>query len=240
MRILLVEDELNIAKYIKNGLDRHGYAVDLAYTGVEALAFVDAQPIAPAEPPVPAEPLVPYDLFIIDIILPEMDGLAVCRELRKRDIREPIMILTARDEVEDRVAGLDAGADDYLGKPFAMEELLARLRALSRRTLQAPKTTLLQVADLSLDTVTQKVKRAGRPIELTAKEYAVLECLMREPDRLFSQAKIAEHVWSYDADNQSNVVEVYIRNLRRKIDDPFELKLIHTVRGSGYRLSAGG
>jgi DNA-binding response OmpR family regulator len=231
MRILLVEDELNIAKYIKNGLERHNYAVDLAYTGIEALAFVGTGP---------TEPLVPYDLYIVDIVLPEMDGLAVCRNLRARDIREPILILTARDEIEDRVAGLDAGADDYLGKPFAMEELLARLRALSRRALQAPKTTLLQVADLSLDTVTQKVKRAGHLIELTAKEYAVLECLMREPDRLFSQSNIAEHVWSYEADNQSNVVEVYIRNLRRKIDDPCEIKLIHTIRGSGYRLSAGG
>ncbi len=231
MRILLVEDELNIAKYIKNGLETHNYAVDVAYTGIEALAFVGSGS---------TEPLVPYDLYIVDIVLPEMDGLAACRELRARDIREPILILTARDEIEDRVAGLDAGADDYLGKPFAMEELLARLRALSRRALQAPKTTLLQVADLSLDTVTQKVKRAGKLIELTAKEYAVLECLMREPDRLFSQSNIAEHVWSYEADNQSNVVEVYIRNLRRKIDDPCETKLIHTIRGSGYRLSAGG
>jgi DNA-binding response OmpR family regulator len=149
------------------------------------------------------------------------------------------LVLTARDEIEDRVAGLDAGADDYLGKPFAMEELVARLRALSRRGLQAPKTTILQVADLSLDTATREVKRNGRSMELTAKEFAILECLMREPDRVFSQAKIADHVWSFEADNQSNVVEVYIRNIRRKIDDPFRLKLIHTIRGSGYRLSAG-
>ncbi len=231
MRILLVEDELNIAKYIKNGLEKHHYAVDIAYTGTDALAYVGG---------VSVDPLVSFDMFIIDVVLPEIDGLAVCRELRQRDIRDPILILTARDEIEDRVAGLDAGADDYLGKPFAMDELLARLRALSRRTLQAPKTTLLQVADLSLDTVTQKVKRAERPIDLTAKEFAVLECLMREPDRLFSQTRIAEHVWSYEADNQSNVVEVYIRNLRRKIDDPFEIKLIHTIRGAGYRLSMDG
>ena len=225
MRILVVEDERKISSYLKRGLEEQGYAVDTAFTGVEALDWADS---------------APYDLIILDILLPEMDGLTVCRELRKRGSRTPILMLTARDSVDDRVNGLDAGADDYLVKPFALKELLARLRAMSRRNAEQPKTSTLQLADLALDTLTRRVKRGGKLIELTSKEYAVLECLLREPERVLTRTQIAEHVWNYDVFNQSNVVDVYIKNLRRKIDDGFELKLIHTIRGAGYRLSAEG
>lgn len=222
MRVLLVEDERRISIYVKRGLEEEGYAVDAVYTGREALDWAEA---------------APYDLIILDILLPEMDGLSVCRELRRRGIRTPVLMLTARDTVDDRVAGLDAGADDYLVKPFAMKELLARLRAINRRTVEQPKSTLMQVADLSLDTRTHQVRRAGKRIELAAKEYAVLECLIREPGRVLTRTMIAEHVWNYDTFNQSNVVDVYVRNLRRKIDDAFDQKLIHTLRGSGYSIS---
>jgi DNA-binding response OmpR family regulator len=167
-----------------------------------------------------------------------VDGISVCRTLRTRGLRVPILMLTARDAVDDRVAGLDAGADDYLVKPFALKELLARLRALGRRAADVPKSPTLQVADLYLDTLTHCVRRGDKRIDLTAKEYAVLECLMREPDRAFTRSMIADHVWNYDVYHESNVVDVYIRNLRRKIDDDCDLKLIHTVRGVGYRLSA--
>ncbi len=223
MRVLVVEDERKISSYLKRGLEEQGYAVDTAFTGLEALDYADA---------------APYDVIILDILLPEMDGLTACREMRKRGNRTPILMLTARDSVDDRVNGLDAGADDYLVKPFALKELLARLRAMSRRNAEQPKTSTLQLADLTLDTLTRRVKRGNKLIELTAKEYAVLECLLREPERVLTRTQIAEHVWNYDVFNQSNVVDVYIRNLRRKIDDEFELKLIHTVRGAGYRLSA--
>lgn len=223
MRILLVEDERKISAYVKRGLEEQGYAVDVAYTGREALDWTST---------------IDFDLIVLDILLPEMDGLSVCRELRQKGCRVPILMLTARDAVDDRVAGLDAGADDYLVKPFAMKELLARLRALLRRSNEAPKETVLKVADLTLDTLTQRVRRGGKLIPLSSKEFAVLECLMREPERVLSRTQIAEHVWNYDVFNQSNVVDVYIRNLRRKIDDPYDLKLIHTIRGSGYRLSA--
>jgi DNA-binding response OmpR family regulator len=222
MRVLIVEDERKISAYVKRGLEEQGYAVDTAYTGREALDWAET---------------VAFDFIVLDILLPEVDGLAVCRELRKRGVRVPILMLTARDSIDDRVAGLDAGADDYLVKPFALKELLARLRAITRRAADLPKSPVLQVADLTLNTVTRRVKRGGKTIELTAKEYAVLECLMREPERIFTRALIAEHVWNYDVFNQSNVVDVYIRNLRRKIDDPFDLKLIHTLRGTGYSLS---
>ena len=174
---------------------------------------------------------------MLDILLPELDGVAVCRELRQRGVRAPILILTARDTIDDRVAGLDAGADDYLLKPFALKELLARLRALARRAADTPKHLVLELADLTLDTLTRRVKRGGKQVELTAKEYAVLECLLRDQGHVLTRTMIAEHVWNYDVFNQSNVVDVYIRNLRRKLDDPFQTKLIHTVRGAGYQLS---
>ena len=222
--MLIVEDERKISAYVKRGLKEQGYAVDAVYSGREAMDACDT---------------APYDLIILDILLPEMDGLSVCRALRKRGLHAPILMLTARDAVDDRVAGLDAGADDYLVKPFAMKELLARLRALTRRGAEASKSPVLKIADLSLDTTTHRIRRGDKAIELTAKEYSVLECLMREPERVFTRTVIAEHVWNYEIYNESNVVDVYIRNLRRKIDDGFDLKLIHTVRGSGYRLSAG-
>lgn len=222
MRVLVIEDERKISSYLKRGLEEQGYAVDTAFTGTEALDYAEA---------------APYDIIILDILLPEMDGLTVCRELRRRDTHTPILMLTARDSIDDRVKGLDAGADDYLVKPFALKELLARLRAMSRRKTEQPKSPLLQIDDLVLDTLTRRIKRSGKLIELTAKEYAVLECLLREPERVLTRTQIAEHVWNYDVFNQSNVVDVYIRNLRRKIDDGFEVKLIHTVRGAGYRLS---
>ena len=222
MRILIVEDERKISSYVKRGLEEQGYAVDAAYTGSEGLDWAQA---------------TPYDLILLDIMLPEMDGITVCTELRRQGDRTPILMLTARDAVDDRVAGLDAGADDYLVKPFAMKELLARVRAMTRRPSNAPKSPVLQVADLSLDTLTHYVLRGDRKIKLTAKEFAVLECLMREPERVLTRTMIAEHVWNYDVFNQSNIVDVYIRNLRRKIDDDWDLKLIHTVRGAGYRIS---
>jgi DNA-binding response OmpR family regulator len=222
MRVLLVEDEPKISAYVKRGLEESGYAVDAVFNGRDALDWCAA---------------TAYDLVILDILLPGLDGLTVCRQLRFAGSRVPILMLTARDAVVDRVAGLDAGADDYLVKPFALAELLARLRALARRVNDQPKSPFLQFVDLRLDTRTRQVYRGERLIELAAKECAVLECLLREPERVLNRAQIAEHVWSYDKDNQSNVVDVYIRNLRRKIDDPFPQKLIRTVRGVGYCLS---
>jgi DNA-binding response OmpR family regulator len=222
MRVLLVEDEPKISAYVKRGLEESGYAVDAVFNGRDALDWCAA---------------TAYDLVILDILLPGLDGLTVCRQLRFAGSRVPILMLTARDAVVDRVAGLDAGADDYLVKPFALAELLARLRALARRGNDQPKSPFLQFVDLRLDTRTRQVYRGERLIELAAKECAVLECLLREPERVLNRAQIAEHVWSYDKDNQSNVVDVYIRNLRRKIDDPFPQKLIRTVRGVGYCLS---
>ncbi|MFZ0530068.1 MAG: response regulator transcription factor [Propionicimonas sp.] len=224
MRVLIVEDDRRISAYVKRGLEEQGYAVDAVFSGRDALYWAGS---------------TPYDLILLDVLLPGLDGFTVCRELRRRGTRIPILMLTARDSVDDRVAGLDAGADDYLVKPFALKELLARLRALTRRGDSGDGRPVLRVADLSMDTNTHRVSRGDRPIELTAKEYAVLECFLREPERVLTRTAIAEHVWSYDALNQSNVVDVYIRNLRRKVDDGHDLKLIQTVRGSGYRLSTG-
>ena len=223
MHALIVEDERRIAAYVKRGLEEEGYAVDVAYSGREALDWASG---------------VPFDVIVLDLMLPEVDGLTVCRGLRARGTRTPILMLTARDGIDDRVAGLDAGADDYLVKPFALKELLARLRALTRRPSDAPRQAMLELADLALDTLTHRVERGGRRVRLTAKELAVLECLMRERDHVLTRTQIAEHVWNYDVFNHSNVVDVYIRNLRRKLDDGCEIKLIHTVRGAGYRLSA--
>jgi DNA-binding response OmpR family regulator len=222
MRILLVEDEQKIRTYVKRGLEEQGYAVDAVSDGQAALEWAV---------------MTDYDLIVLDILLPEVDGLTVCRELRQRGRRTPILMLTARDKIDDRIDGLDAGADDYLVKPFALKELLARLRALGRRGIESSKSTMLQIADLTLDTATHRVQRGDRKISLAAKEYAVLECLLREPERVLTRMQIAEHVWNYDVYNQSNIVDVYIRNLRRKIDDGFDLKLIRTVRGSGYCIS---
>jgi heavy metal response regulator len=222
VRILVVEDERRIAAFVKRGLEEEHYAVDVAYDGEEALDWAA---------------MVDYDLIVLDVLLPKKDGIQVCRELRERASQVPVLMLTARDAVEDRVRGLDSGADDYLVKPFAFQELLARIRALLRRQSEV-KTTQLQVADLVLDTVTHRATRAGRVIELTAREYALLEFLMRHPRQVLSRTQIAEHVWDYDFFSTSNVVDVYIGYLRRKIDRDFGVKLIQTVRGAGYKIEA--
>lgn len=221
MRVLLAEDEKRIADFIRQGLTEYGYAVDVAYDGDEALSWTDT-----------AE----FDILILDVMLPIRDGIEVCRELRRRRNRLPILMLTARDAVEDRVRGLDSGADDYLVKPFAFAELLARLRALARRERSIPDTNP-HIGELLLDPTTREVSRQGRFISLTSKEYALLEYLIRHPNQVLTRTMIAEHVWNYDFDNATNVIDVHIRNLRRKIDDPFPDKLIHTVRGAGYRIS---
>jgi len=220
VRILLVEDNRRMSNSIRLSLLEAGYAVDLAYTGI------DGQELAA---------VTPYDAIILDIMLPEKNGLEVCRDLRKMRINTPILLLTAKDAIDDRVTGLDSGADDYLVKPFAIQELLARLRALLRRESD-DKSGHLQLGDLVLDPATHFVQRDERPIELTAREYALLEYFMRNPNRLISREMAENHIWSYDFQAYSNVVDVYIRRLRRKIDDPSETKLFETVRGSGYRL----
>ena len=222
MRILIVEDDCKVSSYMKRALEEKGYAVDATYTGQEGLDWA-----------VPVQ----YDVIILDILLPEMSGVTVCAELRDKGNHTPILMLTARATLDDRVTGLDAGADDYLVKPFALRELLARVRALTRRLVNAPKSTVLQIADLTLDTIARQVKRRNKTIHLTPKEFAILECLMREPDRVFTRIQIAEHVWNYDVFNHSNVVDVYIKILRRKIDDNAEIQLIQTVRGAGYLIS---
>ncbi len=221
MRVLVVEDEPKIASFIQKGLQEEHYAVDLAFDGEEALDWAS---------------MAEYDLIVLDILLPKRNGISVCRELRQRGIRAPILMLTAKDTVDDRVTGLDSGADDYLVKPFAFRELVARLRALARRPPEV-HGPVLQVADLQLDTVNHRVTRAGRSIELTPKEYSLLEFLMRHPNQILSRTVIGEHVWNYDFYSQSNIVDVYIRYLRRKLDYGFTPPLIHTIRGVGYRLS---
>jgi len=220
MRVLVVEDERRIAGFISKGLGEQGYGVDIAYDGEEALHWTD---------------VAEFDVIVLDVMLPVRDGIEVCRTLRERGSRTPILILTARDAIEDRVRGLDSGADDYLVKPFAFAELTARIRALTRRE-PAAKGTVLRAADLVLDTTTREVSRGGARIDLTTKEYALLEYLTRHPNQVLTRSMIAEHVWSYEFDNATNVIDVHIRNLRRKIDDPFPTKLIHTVRGAGYRI----
>jgi heavy metal response regulator len=221
MRVLVVEDEQRLAEFVGKGLTEAGYAVDFAGDGEQALDWAR---------------VVDYDLIVLDIMLPKRDGLDVSRTLRARGLKTPILMLTARDAVDDRVRGLDSGADDYLVKPFAFAELLARLRALARRE---PELTgpVLEVADLTLDTRTRAVHRQGQPIELTNKAYAILEYLMRHPHQVLTRTMIGEHVWNFEFDNVTNVIDVHIRHLRRAIDDPFEAKLIQTVRGAGYRIS---
>nr|OGC89855.1 MAG: DNA-binding response regulator [Candidatus Amesbacteria bacterium RBG_19FT_COMBO_48_16] len=222
MRILIVEDEHRIANSIKKGLEQEHFAVDVAYSGSDGWDLAEGEE---------------YDLIILDLMLPGMDGLEICRKLRRAGINTPVLMLTAKGQVQDRVTGLDTGADDYVTKPFAFEELLARVRALTRR----PKVTLdpvLTTDDLSLDTKSYEVKRGIHLIKLTAKEFSLLEYLLRNSGNILTKEQIISHVWNYDADILPNTVEVNIRNLRNKIDRPFKGKkaLIATVRGFGYKV----
>jgi DNA-binding response OmpR family regulator len=220
MRVLVVEDSRRLAGIIKRGLLEEGYTVDNAYDGEEAEYMAES---------------TPFDLIILDIMLPKKDGLAVCRDLRSKNLNTPILMLTAKDSVEDKVTGLDTGADDYLVKPFAFSELLARLRALLRREV-LPKTQKYQVGDLSLDPQSREVWRNGSRLELTAKEYAIIEYFMRRPNAVVTRTMLGESVWDYEFDGLSNIIDVYVRRLRQKIDREGQPSLIQTVRGAGYRL----
>jgi DNA-binding response OmpR family regulator len=222
MRILVVEDEERIARFVKTGLEEESYAVDTVGDGSSALDWV-----ASAE----------YDLIVMDVMLPGLNGFEVTRILRERDVTTPILMLTARDDIDDRVKGLDAGADDYLPKPFAFKELLARIRALVRRASTSGKVeTTLEIGDLQLDMVTHMAQRGNREIDLTSKEYALLEYFMRHPRRPLSRTLIREAVWGFDYYGASNVVDVYVRHLRQKLEGDGDLPLIHTVRGIGYKI----
>ena len=218
MRILVIEDEAKVASFIRRGLEAEGYRVDIAPDGEVGLTRAFDHE---------------YDLIVLDVMLPKRDGLDVLREMRKHKLRVPVLMLTARDTVADKVAGLDRGADDYLTKPFAFEELLARMRALLRRGSPLSPSTL-SVANLELDLVSRQVTRAGTRIALTAKEFALLEFFLRHPGRVLSRALIAQHVWGVDFDTFTNVIDVYVNYLRKKIDAGFPTRLIHTVRGVGY------
>ncbi len=220
MRILIVEDEKKISEFIKRGLKEENYAVDAALDGLEGLRMAEENP---------------YDLIILDIMLPGMDGLTLCARLRAGGFGAPIMMLTAKDLVEDKVKGLDAGANDYLTKPFAFEELLARIRALLRKTPAQPSTTL-EAGDLNLDLLTHKAFRAGRELILSAKEFALLEYLTRNQGAIVTRTMISEHVWDINFDTATNVIDVYINYLRRKLESGRGKKIIHTVRGKGYIL----
>src|SRR5438309_9403184 len=219
MRILVVEDEKRIADFLCRGLEGAGYAVDAALTGGAALECIHA---------------TDYDLVILDRMLPDMDGIQVLEKIRNRKTSPPVLILSARDAVDDRVKGLEVGADDYLVKPFAFVELLARVRALLRRGQPTPER--LQVGDLVLDCIRRKVTRLNENVELAPKEFSILEYLMRNRGRPLSRTMIVEHVWDMDYDGLTNIVDVYIRHLRSKIDDKWPVKMIHTVRGIGYML----
>jgi DNA-binding response OmpR family regulator len=221
MRILVVEDNHRLSTSLKLNLAHEGYCVDTAYDGQEGQDLAE---------------LAPYDLIILDVLLPAKDGFEVCRDLRRRRIHTPILLLTARDSVDDRVEGLNCGADDYLVKPFAMRELLARLRALLRRQ-QPYQPGRLEMGSLVVDPSTHTALRAGQSIELTPKEFALLEFLLRHPNQVVTRQLIEQHIWNYDFECESNVIDVYVRRLRRKIDDPFPVKLLTTVRGIGYRLT---
>jgi len=221
MKILLVEDEERVAQFIQKGLKEEGHAVDVFYDGEEGAFYAEVNE---------------YDLILLDLMLPKKNGITVCREIRERGIITPVLMLTARDSIEDRVRGLDAGADDYLVKPFAFEELLARVRALLRRRSES-KTPTLQLADLELNPISRQVMRNGKNIRLTTKEYALLEYLLRNQNKVLSRTRIGEHVWDMNFDPESNVIDVYISHLRNKIDKGHDVTLLHTIRGQGYLLS---
>jgi heavy metal response regulator len=220
MRILVVEDEKKVASFIKRGLEEENFTVEVAHDGEEGLYMGETNP---------------YDLILMDVMLPKMDGLAVVKELRNRNVLTPVLCLTAKDTVEDIVSGLDSGSDDYLTKPFAFAELLARVRALLRRGTK-DRGAEIRFADLRLDPVDHKVWRSGKEIELTAKEYGLLEYFMRNPNQILTRTMIAEHVWDYTFDSFTNIIDVYVNYLRKKIDRDYDKKLIHTVRGVGYIL----
>jgi DNA-binding response OmpR family regulator len=220
VRILLIEDNRRLSESLRATLVDDGYAVDAAYDGIEGEDMAS---------------FTPYDVIILDVLLPKRDGVEVCRSLRDQRVSTPILMLTARDGLDDRVLGLDSGADDYLVKPFEVAELRARLRALMRRD-SGRKSGDLQVADLRLDPATHDAWRGGSHLDLTAKEFSLLEYLMRNANRLVTREMVVAHLWDYDQMITSNVVDVHIRRLRRKVDDPHDLKLIETVRGAGYRL----
>lgn len=220
MVILVVEDEVKITRFIKKGLEMEHYTVEVAYDGKDALNKAEVNN---------------YDLIILDIMIPVMDGVEVCKALREKKIDTPIIMLTARDTIEDRVSGLDAGADDYLVKPFAFGELLARIRALLRRE-KVVKTTKLIIDDLVLDPATHEVYRGSKEIQLSSKEYRLLDYMMRRPGHVCTRTMIGEHIWGYNFTDDSNVIDVYISYLRKKIDSGFVKKLIHTVRDVGYKI----
>ncbi len=224
MRVLIVEDEVKMASLIRRGLRKEGIAADVATRGEDALWMAEA---------------TDYDAIVLDVMLPGIDGFDVCRRLRSAAVWSPILMLTARDSVRDRVAGLDTGADDYLTKPFSYAELLARLRALVRRG-PSERPATLEVGDLRLDPATRQVWRGKTEISLSAKEFAILETFMRRPGEVLSRFALLEHAWDYDYENRSNVVDSYVRFLRQKIDKPFGTRSIETVRGAGYRLRPDG
>jgi two-component system, OmpR family, response regulator len=224
MRVLVVEDEIKMAGLLRRGLVEEGLAVDVAASGEDALARAAA---------------TDYDAIVLDVMLPGMSGFEACRRLRERGTWSPVLILTARDAVEDRIAGLDGGADDYLTKPFSLAELTARLRALFRRQ-PSERPAVLEVGDIRLDPATRTVARDGAEVGLSAKEFALLETFMRSPGRVLSRFHLLEHAWDYSYEQRSNVVDVYIRYLREKLDRPFGVESIETVRGSGYRLREDG
>jgi two-component system OmpR family response regulator len=224
MRALVVEDEPKMAALLRRGLVEDGYAADVAGTGEEALRMARA---------------VPYDAIVLDVMLPGLGGFDVCRQLRSSGVWSPVLLLTARDDVDDRVVGLDAGADDYLTKPFSFAELLARLRALTRRGL-SERRTVLEVGSLRLDPATRQVWRKDVELELSAKEFALLETFMRHPGHVLSRIDLLDHVWDYGYESRSNVVDVYVGYLRAKIDRPFGLRSIETLRNAGYRLRSDG
>jgi len=224
MRVLVVEDTARMGELIRRGLREHGYAVDLAATGEDGLWLASENP---------------YDAVILDVLLPDLDGFEVCRRMRDADRWSPVLMLTAKDAVADRVTGLDAGADDYLTKPFDFIELLARVRALIRRGA-VERPAVIQVGELVLDPSTHDVSRAGEPIDLTTKEFALLELFMRHPDEVLTRPWLLEQAWDFAYEGGSNVVDVYVRYLREKIDRPFGLASLRTVRGAGYRLAEEG
>jgi heavy metal response regulator len=222
MRLLVVEDEKKVASFIKKGLEEEGYVVDLAYDGESGLELALEQV---------------HDLMVLDVHLPKKNGLRLLQELREEKVNTPVLLLTVRAAIEDKVLGLDSGADDYLTKPFAFQELVARIRALLRRRTEG-EGAILRIADLTLDPARRLVHRGEEPIELTAREYSLLEYFMRNPGRVLTRTMIAERVWGYDFDSMTNVIDVYVNYLRKKIDADREPKLIHTVRGVGYVLRA--